>query len=233
MMCRSERVLCEKRSAQITLFFLLWTVILISAHFYFAVIMRDHYRRTRDSISLRRGVIPAVRGEILDRNGVKLAWTEVRYDLVLTHLPGYYLRKKRLIEALAETSPEFRVDENVLSEQVIYRNLSTKMIHDLQSLFSEFNELQLKKQLLRRYSDPELSDYVGRVKLTDGIMVGVSGMEKKYDKELAGRNAVYVVMVDSCGNWIPGKWRSEKKMVPGTDIILNRSVEDIKGMLKH
>lgn len=208
----------------------LWSVIAVATHLYFAVYAQHEYLKKGDEIAMRRGVIPAPRGQILDKNGIKLAWTDTHYDLYITRVPSFYLKRSTLFKQLRLIFGEFELEESPSGEFIIKRNLTPDRIHALQTLLKEYRELALRMRFERCYIDDDIIlAKVGDVEEEKGIIRGVSGLELQFDKELSGQHGRYVVMVDNMERWITGKWELEQKVVPGIDIILKESVEELTG----
>ena len=208
-----------------------WGAIVIGTLFYYTVYARAKYLKKGDEISLRRGIIPALRGQILDRNGVKLAWSEVYYDLVLKRIPSFYLQKSSLFSKLESVIGPFTLLESETGESLVLANLEPKMVKELEPLVEQYHDLAIRLRTVRSYyMESKLKDIIGSVSSVNGEISGVSGLELKYDSELRGKSGSYVVMVDSRQRWIPGKWKLEHKVEPGVDIILKNDISQlIKG----
>jgi len=200
-----------------------WSAMALIAFFYFSVYARADYLKKGDEISLRRGIIPAPRGQILDKNGVKLAWSETYYDLFLTRIPTFYLKKSTLFSQLETILGSFELKNQPSGESLVRSDLTPQMIKSLQHLIGQYSELNIRLRFERRHhSDPIVAKIVGNVNCKNGVIDGISGLELKFDKQLRGQEGSYVVMIDSQKRWISGKWKLEHKVIPGSDIILKR-----------
>lgn len=206
----------------------IWSAIALVALFYFSAYARADYLKKGDEISLRRGVIPAPRGQILDKNGVKLAWSETYYDLYLTRVPTFYLKKSTLFSQLEAILGPFELKPQPGGESLIRLNLTPQIIKSLQHLVGQYRELSIRLRFERlHHKNPSVAAVVGDVDSENGVVVGTSGLELKFDEQLRGQEGSYVVMIDSQNRWIPGKWKLEHKVVPGSDIILKRDFNQL------
>ena len=130
---------------------------------------------------------------------------------------------------LHEVLGPFELIGQTSGESLIKRDVSPKMIKDLQSLLKQYRELSLRLRFERRQiSNTKISAAIGITLTKHGLITGVSGYELEYDKELRGQPGSYVVMIDSRQRWIPGKWELEYNVVPGRDIILKLSREELE-----
>ena len=66
------------------------------------VFRRDELRKKSEKISWRTGVIPVLRGRILDKAGLPLAWTEAERDAVLEAVPGTIRVREALFREIGE-----------------------------------------------------------------------------------------------------------------------------------
>lgn len=218
----------QNRAKKLLFFFGLWGAVLASSLFYYTVYARDKYMRKGDEISLRRGIIPALRGQILDKNGVKLAWSEIHYDLILTKVPKFYLQKSSLFSKLKTLIGGFKLKEQPGGESLIMRDIQPELVKELEPLVKQYRDLTIRLRTERRHlDDPAYTKIIGDVKMGDSGLDGISGLEYKYNDELKGKAGSYVVMVDSQQKWIPGKWTLERKVQPGTDIILDKDLSQL------
>ncbi len=196
--------------------FSVWFLAAVAALYYYSVHAGREYVKHGDNLALRKGVITAPRGTLFDKNGLKLAWTESRYDLVLSSIPKYPLRKKHLFDSLHKVLGVFEPVEQV-DCFVITENLSPDLYKQLESLIFTYQELNVRLRYERLFVTREFQDY--------SIL---SGLEQEYDGTLKGVAGEYVVMVDSLGNLVPGTWKLEKPVVAGEDVVIEESYAAIK-----
>jgi cell division protein FtsI/penicillin-binding protein 2 len=119
-----------------------------------------------------------------------------------------------------------RVKDSVF---LLKHEISPEKILALEPLLIKFPDLKIYPRVERKVVDyMEVRNYIGRVELKDGNQRGVSGFEKEYDSILAGAGGIYEVMLDRHKNWVQGTWALKRKAVPGNDVKLNVSLEEIK-----
>ena len=109
------------------------------------------------------------------------------------------------------------------------RALRPKQILALEKSIYLFQELQITPRIERKVVDyPEVHAYIGRVKLIRRQLVGVSGVEKLYNQILSGAPGKYRIMLDRNKNWIKNSGKSISLAVPGKDIRLKLTIEEIR-----
>jgi cell division protein FtsI/penicillin-binding protein 2 len=220
----------KKRTGAISVIFILWFIFILAYLFYFTVYSRYEYIKTSNSLSLREGKIPTVRGTIFDKNGVKLAWNLRNYNLYLKNISVSDKQKKHLIRKIRKIFPgikiitEFHLDNNV----IIKKNLTPEELISAQILLSTTPELTIRPTSKRiTINIPKIKKYVGTVRYINDTWVGLSGIEKKNNSYLNGSDGLYAVMLDKDGKWIKGTGVNKKEMIPGKDIFLKESINDI------
>lgn len=217
------------RSRTVLFLLIAWATLVSFMLFHYSVGARGKYLEMGDKLAWKEGIVPACRGRILDKDGKPLAWTEKYFDLLL--LGAKKMNIERENEILSELGGLFPVEPRKINEESILlkRNLSPEEIIMLEMLTSRFPELKIIPRDERRCIDySRVRSLVGTVKIEDGLMSGISGLEREYDSLLSGSDGVYVVMLDKGGNWVRGTWKILKKPRPGKDLLLQKSVEELK-----
>ena len=200
----------------------LWAIILIAHLFYYTVVGREKYLAMGDTLALRKGVIVAPRGTIFDKHNTPLAWTERRYDLMLTKEYTDSKYTQELHDALAELSIPFDGHCGVLK-----RGILPKHIKRVSELTRRYKGLSMNMIFVRRYVDNMgAKAYLGTVRLRNGVLVGISGKEQELNKQLRGVDGEYTVMLDRNRQWINGtfKLKNEAKC---SDVTLDLSLKDM------
>ena len=219
----------KKRTKSIFVIFILWFLLILTYLFYFTVYSRPKYLAKSKSISLREGEIPAVRGSIFDKNGEKLAWTQISYDLYLKNNPTSDKQKNHLIKKIRNIFPNITPPiEFYPDDKIIIKNLTPKNLKSIQLILSNTSELTVKPRLERSTIDiPKAKEYIGTARYINDTWIGLSGIEKKYDSYLNGSNGLYSIMLDKNERWIKGTGISQKKMIPGENLFLKVSIKEL------
>ena len=204
----------------------IWAVIVTARLFYYTVYAQETYLDYGNKLALRQGVIPAVRGTLFDRNGVRLAWSERQYHL-------YFASQTKSIDKELKTEIERIVDTIYFEETedglLLKRNLSPQQLLELKPLFSRYPKLRKKVQMVRCYIVCDKTrEYLGNVVDKNGVCTGVSGIELKYNDELTGTNGIFREMVDRNQKNIPGTFINVQNIISGNDVYLDLSLEEIQ-----
>ena len=194
-----------------------WMLLILGRTFFLIGPERAENLQKGEQLARKSGLIPAVRGKIIDRDGTVLAWSERYFDLKLK--PGKTLQKKTsvfLTEVLGTVEPH---------EDFICQNLSGEEFAALQSHIRKYPELQLTSRVERRTLPEEsLKKQIGECREIDGILTGVSGLEKEYDEHLRGQAGKYEVLLDRYRNWIGRSLNITLQPHNGKDIVLMQNL---------
>lgn len=209
-------------------FLFLWAFMASAALFYYTVYDREIYVRLGNRLAWRQGTFPAVRGRIIDKDNLVLAWTEKYFDLYLLKKTEGRARREHLYSELNRILGGFvRPDDGEV--KLLKKALQPEKIMELDKLLKVYPELRIVPRFERRSIDyPEVRAFIGKTGLKDGRIAGISGLEQKYDRELNGADGLYNVMVDRNENWIKGTWSLKKNAATGRDLVLELSLEEIR-----
>ena len=189
----------------------------------------DRWKGYADDVSSRAVYETAPRGDILDRNGKKLAASKAVYSVNLSRIN---LSEDAAMEAAAEVFEILKAnDENVETTQEEVRKTLTQKDYQAylpvtlssqvsrksarQIMGKQLPGIQVAVNYIREYpygclashvlgylgqiTDEEMENYTE----TDGYRretrVGKSGIEKAFEKELHGQDSVSLVQVDAAG----------------------------------
>ena len=205
---------------------LFWTLLLTLPLLNFTVYpARGKYLLMSKEIGWKIGYFQGARGRILDRDGQILVWSERQFDLESIS-PLSPARREALTQILQTV---FLRPPPPLPDRpgTICRNLEPDQLHRFIYLMNQAPELHLSARSIRRYLSPELIGPAGELKVKRGIANGNSGWEERYDRRLRGRTGFFTVMTDRHGNWIPVTWKRLKAPLPGQDVVLELSAEEI------
>ena len=200
-------------------FLLIWAVVAAAHVFYYAVAKREESLAETRRIAWREAEIPALRGKILDRNGVPAAWTELCHDFILERVPESPRRRETLRRRMARF---FSAEGSWTAKMplLLKNSLSPEEIVLYAREFRFFPEVRIVPVIRRVVTGPpEIRERIGKTARNNaGEIVGISGLERKYDMELSGRAGRVIVMLDRNGNWCNETLRITRRAENGKDI---------------
>jgi penicillin-binding protein 2 len=188
-------------------------VVFLGRLFYLQV-MDDSYKLSAENNVLRYQTEYPARGLIYDRDGELLVYNEAAYDLMVVPREVKNLDTAELCEILGITKDVFRTrltearDYSARKATVFEKQISNVLYAELQEKLYRFPGFFVQKRTLRKYPRPiaaHLLGYVGEIGrgqlekdhyYKQGDYIGITGLEKAYEKELRGQKGVKVVMVD-------------------------------------
>ena len=192
---------------------------------YLSIVRYDHFLSLANRNQIRSVPLVAPRGDIYDREGTILVENTFGFDLLL--FPDQVVDPKEtqayLANAIAFSAEEFyeRLDAGRsygrYQPVVLKQNLPLSQMSYLLARSSDHPELEIAERPRRSYvygslgahlfgymgeiSAPELSLDIFRERRA-GDLVGKSGIERIYDAELAGKNGIQKLRVDSLGRTV-------------------------------
>ncbi|BCJ86080.1 PASTA domain-containing penicillin-binding protein [Effusibacillus dendaii] len=233
----------SSRSKWVRLFILLGLVLLIGRLAYIQIFKSAAWAQAAESIWKEKDVVPAVRGTIYDRNGKKLAYTTVAYDVQADLSIMEAARKEA---AGGKTKDGKPVDPEQgdpaayarklapllqMTEQQIYEKLKPKPnvigIPLKQEVDSEtadkIDKLKLKgifmtKTTMRHYPNGAFASHLLGFVTQDGK--GGAGVELQYNDVLKGTDGVRKYLRDRNGNPLPYEQELLTPAVDGKDVYL-------------
>ena len=195
-------------------------LIFIARLFYIQVI-DDSYKLSADNQAFRKATEFPVRGYIFDRNNKLLVYNEVSYNLMvlpkeisktdfdtaafcdLLEITKDVFLKKMRKAILAPNSP--------LKESVFEKQLSPQDYASLQERLYRFKGFSVESRSLRKYPQKAAAHMLGYIGEADKAMtekdpyynegdyIGISGIEKTYEKVLRGTKGIHIIMKDVNG----------------------------------
>ena len=181
--------------------------------------------RRRSQAGTAKNVVPAPRGEILDRNGVPLASSVD--GLTLTANPSMTAAIAPQIARLLVQKLGNRIDYfDTIDKLRTPKSQFVYLAHDVPAWTATkalaavtkagFTGVFDEKESLRTYPGGKLAaNLIGYV---NGVNKGVSGIEAQYDKELTGIDGSSTYEVSPTDQRIPMADSTVTKMVPGSDV---------------
>ena len=225
-------------------------VVLIGRMGYLQLWRGEYYTKQSDGNRLRQSRIIAPRGLIFDKDGQELVNNLPGYAVVLQKQADYKPETLQHISQLLDIpvdviKKKIKESQNYYEPILLKSDLSLKMVTEIEEQRRYMPEVMLAVQPIRNYPYKELAvhalGYVGEVSsyeiekglfknVTQGSIVGKSGLEKSYDKVLRGEDGALMEEVDVAGNVV--KHYDSVQPVPGKnlqltlDYRLQKSLED-------
>ena len=225
-------------------------VVLIGRMGYLQLWRGEYYTKQSDGNRLRQSKIIAPRGLIFDKDGHELVNNLPGYAVVLQKQADYKPETLQHISQLLDIpvdviKKKIKESQNYYEPILLKSDLSLKMVTEIEEQRRYMPEVMLAVQPIRNYPYKELAvhalGYVGEVSsyeiekglfknVTQGSIVGKSGLEKSYDKVLRGEDGAFMEEVDVAGNVV--KHYDSVQPVPGKnlqltlDYRLQKSLED-------
>lgn len=232
------------RRLLITFIFTLVVVIMVGKLFYIQI-LDPSYKLSADNNVLRRITLYPARGIIYDRNGKLLVYNEAAYDLLVVPsqvkpfdtiklLTLLHIPKEQLVEGLKQAK-----QYSTYKESIILKQISAEDYGYLQEQLHEFPGFYAQARTLRYYPSAtaaHLLGYVGEVNeriifeqpyYKSGDYIGITGLEKSYEKELRGKRGVQTLLVD-VHNRIKGSYahgQYDTAAIAGKDLHLSLSLD--------
>lgn len=208
------------------------------------VLKNPAYALQSEKNRLRPLTVPAPRGTIFDRNGRIVADNVPGFAISLLPAPPDSMRQslRRLAPLLDLEARDIdrlmaRHRRSPTQPLVVSGDLSFDQVSAVEERRPLFPEVLIEMRPRRRYpagpAAAHLVGYVGEISEVElhqpafrgyapGRLIGKAGVEREYERRLAGREGVRYVEVDALGR-IVGDFTPQPKVppVPGLDVTLN------------
>lgn len=220
----------SKRSYVVIGIFVLTALIFIVGLFRLQV-LDPTYKVFATNNVLREIVQYPARGLIYDRNGKLLVHNKPAYDLLVTPREVVAFDTTYLCNLLEITKEDFKERLNTARKysrykpSIIVKQISPETYAVLQERLYRFRGFHTQSRTLREYNYPvaaHVLGYVGEVNQVDlerddyysqGDYIGVSGIEKTYEKSLRGEKGIKKYLVD-VHNRIQGSFLNGEEDLP-------------------
>ena len=222
-----KRTMRRRRRIQVMASLLFaWTAIVMVRLGAVMIVQRDSYLAAMHRQSWRVGTVPAERGTLYDRTGRRLAWS-TRHFRLLWRIPSsqetrteQMARLKSLYGGRIET--DLSGGRQAGTTVVVVSDLTPGGLRQAKTLCTNGSGFRVESYFARhrRADAHRLPVPLGRIRIEEGVEVGVSGLERLHDHLLRGRPGRYRVMVDKHGDWVPGTWEQVQGGRPGDDVHL-------------
>ena len=214
------------RSGWLVLLLLSWATLLFLPLIYFSVYPgRDEYLALGKEIGWKTFFFQGSRGQILDRDGKPLSWTERNFSLTLSQ--NLSPERRQIIRNALSVIFMEKIPELPEQPGAIRNNLKSSEIHRFAAIRQQFPELKLQSHSTRIHVRPELKAYVGEIREKNGVISGISGLEKLYDRQLRGKIGFFTVMTGKNGQWVADTWQQLKKPESGCDIKIENTLDEL------
>jgi penicillin-binding protein 2 len=189
-------------------------VLIFAARLFYIQIIDESYKVTADNQAFRYVTDYPARGNIFDRNGKRLVYNQAAFDLMI--IPRQVkpfdtlalcklleIEKEDLIKRLQKARKE-----SVYKPSIFEKELSVETAGHIQEQLYLYTGFYMQSRTLRKYPmsiAAHLLGYVGEAppELVDtssyyrmGDYIGISGIEKSYEKDLRGVRGTKIIMVD-------------------------------------
>lgn len=191
-------------------------LIYIARLFYLQVI-DDSYKLDADNQAFRKVTELPVRGYIYDRNNKLLVYNEASYDLRV--LPKEVSKTDfdtaGFCDLIGITKDVFvkkmtrAMKESMYKESIFEKQLSPQDYASLQERLYRYKGFSVQLNSLRKYPRKVAAHVLGYIGEADkatterdpyyneGDYIGISGIEKTYEKQLRGKKGVHIIMKDA------------------------------------
>ena len=212
--------------------------ILLGRMMYLQLWRGEYYTKQSDGNRVRQSRIIAPRGLVYDKDGKELVNNLPGYAVVLQKQSDYKPETLEHISQLldipiVDIKKKIKESRNYYEPILLKNNVSQEMVTKIEEQRRYMPEVMLSVQPIRNYPYKELAvhalGYVGEVSsyeiakglfknVTQGSIVGKSGLEKSYDKILRGEDGSFMEEVDVAGNVV--KHYDSVQPVPGKNLQL-------------
>lgn len=220
-------------------FFIAIALVFISRLFYIQVI-RDDYKLLAARNSERKITVYPGRGLIYDRNHKLLVSNQVAYDIMVIPKQVRSMDTLSFCQLLGITKESFisQLEKAKVyswkKSSVFLKQVSKEQFAYFQEKLHNFQGFYSQKRILRDYPNhanaPNVMGFIGEASdkyieknpsYSKGDLIGKTGIEKSYEKQLRGKSGVKFLMVDvhnrTKGSFEGGKY--DTLPIPGNDII--------------
>lgn len=195
--------------------FVLVGLIYISRLFYIQVV-DDTYKLDARNQAFRYTTEFPIRGYIYDRNNKLLVYNEAAYDLMVLPKNVKNIDTMDFCGLLGITKEQFlkkmkkavQAPNSPRKESIFEKQLSPKDYASLQEVLYRFPGFYVQSRTLRKYPKKIAAHMLGYIGEADkgtterdpyykeGDYLGISGIEKSYEKVLRGKKGMHIIMKD-------------------------------------
>jgi penicillin-binding protein 2 len=181
---------------------------------FYVQVFNDAYKLDANNNVLRYTTDYPARGLVYDRKGQLLVYNEAAYDLMVVPKEAKNIDTLELCNTIGITKEDFLKTITKIRKYSTYKasvfasQISKQTYAALQEKLYRFNGFYVQSRTLRKYPKGIASHalgYVGEASdktleqnpyYKNGDYIGISGLEKSYEKELRGVKGMKILMVD-------------------------------------
>lgn len=216
------------------------------ARLFYIQIIETRYKSSADNNALRYLTNYPARGLVYDRDGKLLVFNEATYDLVVIPKQTVPEMDTAALCRIIGMDPALMAKKMIAAKKysgylpsIVDEKLHTETYGLLQEQLVKFPGFYVQARTVRNYPNPiaaHILGYIGEVTPANleaedyyrpGDYIGISGIEKSYEKELRGQKGVTIVMVDvhgqDKGSYLKGKY--DKQAQAGLDLYTSLNLE--------
>ncbi len=186
------------------------------ARLFYIQVVDDSYKLDARNQAFRYTTEFPVRGYIYDRNNKLLVFNEAAYDLMVLPKEIKHLDTADFCNLLGITKDVFikkmikavQAPNSPRKQSIFEKQLSPKDYASLQERLYRFPGFYVQSRTLRKYPQKIAAHMLGYIGEADkalterdayyneGDYIGISGVEKTYEKVLRGKKGLHIMMVD-------------------------------------
>lgn len=190
---------------------------------YVMIIKADHYLSLAKDLHQRDRKIKAPRGNIYDRNGIKIASNKAVYSISVIY--SQMKDREKIIKVL---SGNLGIDESLIRKKVYKNSVREKIKSNVEKNIADrirkykLDGVKVDEDYKRVYPYDKLASKV--LGFTGGDNQGIIGLEVFYDKYLKGKPGTIKTLTDGKGIEIDGAYEEREEPIAGEDLYISMDV---------
>lgn len=217
------KTIYKKKLLGIVLLFLLGFSIVTGRLGYIMIAQSDKYLTLAKDLHQREREIKAPRGNIYDRNGVKIASNKAVYSISVIY--SQMTDKEKVVNVLSEV---LEIDKEEIKKKVYKNSVREKIKSNVEKNEADqirsykLDGVKVDEDYKRVYPYDSLASKV--LGFTGGDNQGIVGLEVAYDKYLKGKSGRILTLTDGKGIEIEGAYEERDEPVAGNDLYTSLDV---------
>lgn len=217
------KTIYKKKILGIVLLFFLGFGIVTGRLGYVMIVQADKYLALAKDLHQREREIKAPRGNIYDRNGVKIASNKAVYSISVIY--SQMKEKEKVVDVLSEI---LEIDKKEVKKKVYKNSAREKIKSNVEKNAADkirnykLDGVKVDEDYKRVYPYDSLASKV--LGFTGGDNQGIVGLEVAYDKYLKGKSGRILTLTDGKGIEIEGAFEERDEPVAGNDLYTSLDV---------